>query len=1329
MAIPSKIDQGFVGGKSQAYKSKFNCTARKVCKGYRLNEGTGTPNSWRSSDTPDDRSLSLSPTSCATPSDPDVDFSYTIGVTESTPYACHFCEKAFPRLSYLKRHEQIHSDQMPFKCDYCQRLFKHKRSRDRHIKLHTGDKKYRCPHCESAFSRSDHLKIHMKTHDHAKPFQCTVCNRGYNTAAALTSHMQNHKKVSTNTSSVSRVQSQSFRCLQCSTCFASAKDLQNHIETHCDHNISSNDTRRPVHQELFPTLQGLGDHKINADVGVEDISGSVEVKKNYNKVLCGFCTKDGFSTLEALQLHVQAEHIPTKIGQLLLNSSTLFSLSSFAISLQQQSTVCNNNGSFSCEYCNTKFSNIHSLQKHTLSVHTFTDKVQENLSCSECSSLSEHLKTAHDERNGNQPASNRGTSTNASSERLDNFSMNEKLDSLKDSKINGTVPLFSATGPFLCSQCSAVFPDFESFRTHLKIHLDAVVKRYSCSECDAEFHSEEHLDIHYVTHFLATITEYGCRCCFKVFTQPDELQKHLMNTHAHQLYRCSLCKDLFDSKVNIQVHFAMKHSNECCLFQCTSCKVAFRSEVEFQLHVKVTHLLKIHPFRCLLCDQCFPTEFQLRYHMNAHQKQFACALCDEAFHVEFLLDKHVQTCHYEAVNDSFVGTVSNQSSISADGVQNLSLKPSNGGEPLVPSVHRRKDLRCEICDCAFSTEIHLSVHHRQIHNFRISSSRNAGPTALNLFCAYCNESCKSRAELENHTKAHTMKPSKNKCNICDEVCPTAVTLAEHKLNHCKVLTASTCICCRKTLQNEEEYYGHSQLHNTNGFPVPCVICRQSLMSDMEIQVHARFHLKNCDPVHPCCVCAKQFEVTNLVITGIQDKRHIYMCKVCFHARSEDMRCPECKVKFDTLIALDRHKLIHKKTYQCIKCQMSFESETEIQAHVTSHMIQEGTSHECKLCNTVFESPAKLQCHLIEHTFEGCSCYMCYMCSAVFTAPHLIQQHMLEHGLGSRPYDCARCHQKFFFRAELENHSYIHESNTADEKQPNHLDCSKAFNKTVDLNNHYKIYQDKNDTLKCSMCPKLFHNSADMQQHYFRCHDDKELRDGKKSFPCTECGKVFPCLSNLQGHTRIHAQGTKYTCPECKKEFALSRNLNIHMRSHSGEKPYECPICKKRFARKENRKAHLRSHTGLKPFMCPHCGKDFSRKCHVKEHMRIHITSTNFPCELCSETFCSLKQMKRHLVNDHHKQYDHVCHVCGDVFSQSKSLEDHVQKDHDVTNSNTENDVSEDLTEFSPIRSSTSEDITDIEGNETSNLVEICDPKKSPPITAQDNVALPPEVAA
>jgi DNA-directed RNA polymerase subunit RPC12/RpoP len=67
------------------------------------------------------------------------------------------------------------------------------------------------------------------------------------------------------------------------------------------------------------------------------------------------------------------------------------------------------------------------------------------------------------------------------------------------------------------------------------------------------FLSEEQLESHLSMHYLSASSEFGCSSCNKTFNKPDELQKHLMDIHAHHLYRCSLCKDVFDSKVNIQV--------------------------------------------------------------------------------------------------------------------------------------------------------------------------------------------------------------------------------------------------------------------------------------------------------------------------------------------------------------------------------------------------------------------------------------------------------------------------------------------------------------------------------------------------------------------------------------------------------------------------------------------------------------------------------------------------------------------------------------------------------------------------------------------------------
>lgn len=116
-------------------------------------------------------------------------------------------------------------------------------------------------------------------------------------------------------------------------------------------------------------------------------------------------------------------------------------------------------------------------------------------------------------------------------------------------------------GPLLCNQCSAALPDFEAFRTHLKMHLDGTVPPPSglsngniCPHCCSELPTDSRrAELHLAAHFMSAETEYGCQSCLKLFPKQEELQRHLLDLHAHHLYRCALCKDLFDSKVAIQV--------------------------------------------------------------------------------------------------------------------------------------------------------------------------------------------------------------------------------------------------------------------------------------------------------------------------------------------------------------------------------------------------------------------------------------------------------------------------------------------------------------------------------------------------------------------------------------------------------------------------------------------------------------------------------------------------------------------------------------------------------------------------------------------------------
>lgn len=124
---------------------------------------------------------------------------------------------------------------------------------------------------------------------------------------------------------------------------------------------------------------------------------------------------------------------------------------------------------------------------------------------------------------------------------------------------SGTPQTTLSPNTLLCNQCDAALPDFEAFRAHLKGHLEeGELIRTSpapCVHCGATFADAAASERHLTAHYLAVSCEYTCHSCARSFPTPDDLQKHLLDLHAHHLYRCSLCKEIFDSKVAIQVSF------------------------------------------------------------------------------------------------------------------------------------------------------------------------------------------------------------------------------------------------------------------------------------------------------------------------------------------------------------------------------------------------------------------------------------------------------------------------------------------------------------------------------------------------------------------------------------------------------------------------------------------------------------------------------------------------------------------------------------------------------------------------------------------------------
>jgi hypothetical protein len=87
------------------------------------------------------------------------------------PFRCESCPKIFQRISHLRSHNRIHSDEKPFACLVCGKSFARQPDLTRHGMLHSGDKRFSCCGslrsglqwgCRKKFTRADGLARHWK---------------------------------------------------------------------------------------------------------------------------------------------------------------------------------------------------------------------------------------------------------------------------------------------------------------------------------------------------------------------------------------------------------------------------------------------------------------------------------------------------------------------------------------------------------------------------------------------------------------------------------------------------------------------------------------------------------------------------------------------------------------------------------------------------------------------------------------------------------------------------------------------------------------------------------------------------------------------------------------------------------------------------------------------------------------------------------------------------------------------------------------------------------------------------------------------------------------
>lgn len=472
------------------------------------------------------------------------------------------------------------------------------------------DRKYLCPICETMLTSQHEFTLHIRSHNNDsedKGFTCKICFKELSSSSSLDRHVLVHTG------------ERPFTCKHCGDTFTTNGNMHRHMRTHraenyeSDGSTDSSSSSSKVTEFNNNKVECKDKRKLEQQYKENCKKIKLEDSSNFR---CPICERDDFSTMSALEIHLEDNHpdYPAKCqlcNQTFKNNKHLNAHKTVCHAeeaTKQRNSVVGFKDLTFVDFSSKKFPHIARIQCEK---HLHKPSTGLKFICSKCSRAfpcANSLEFHQDECSAggldlSLPRTttelNRNTKFFESEiKRADFFSRLDLQDSSpeKDEKPKIYPKLLEkaldSSKDFADIQSILSMTSNGSFLQHLQTKNNEVAQNTETNqEPSKSEHEEESQDV-FATEFrkMKLRGEFPCRLCTAVFPNLRALKGHNrqhLNGNNNGTYRCNMCPHSSIDKAALIRH--MRTHNGDRPYECSLCNYAFTTKANCERHLRNRH--------------------------------------------------------------------------------------------------------------------------------------------------------------------------------------------------------------------------------------------------------------------------------------------------------------------------------------------------------------------------------------------------------------------------------------------------------------------------------------------------------------------------------------------------------------------------------------------------------------------------------------------------------------------------------------------------------------------------------------------------------------------